>query len=239
MIAWRLSKLAARSVVGAVLVLAAALPPAATAAAAVGGGCSATAQISSQWGTGSDSGEVLLATVVNDSTVTSTRWAVAWTLASGQRIVSGWNAALSTSGSIASATSLAYNGTLAPGGSTTFGVQLAGAGPVPVMSCTSDAASSVTLTEADDQSTVALHVGQTVIVELGADYRPITAPSSPLVQLSTTGGYPTGQPLVATFRAAALGTGVLSTGTDYACLHYPNPCAVPQKGWTVRVNVLG
>lgn len=243
MVVWRRSSLAACGVFGGALVLgAAALPSAAaaTSAATLAAGCTATAQVSSQWGTGSDSGEVLLATVVNSSTVTSTRWAVAWTLAGGQRVVSGWNAALSTYGSAVSATSLAYNGTLAPGGSTTFGVQLAGTDAVPAMSCSSDAVQSVTLTESDSRSTVAVHLGQVITVELRADYRPITVTNPALVQESTSGGYPTGQPLVETYRAVAPGVVDLSTVTDAACLHaLPYPCAIPQEEWTVHVDVVG
>jgi hypothetical protein len=210
-------------------------PAVATAAA---GGCAATGQVASQW----SSGQILNVTVANTSAVTSTQWTVTWTLGTGQRVVSAWNAAVRVSGELGTtvtATNLAYNGTLAPGASTGFGMQLSGTGPTPAMTCASDAVADVTLTEADSRTTITVHVGQTITVQLGADFRPITLAGTALAQQSTSGGYPTGQPLLAIFRAVAVGAADLNTITDYACLHDPMfPCARPQMLWTVHVNVI-
>ncbi len=220
------------------------LPMSPAAAAGPSGGCGATAQISSQWGTGSSGGQILTVTVTNTSSVTSTKWTVTWNLAAGQQVVAAWNTTLSTSNnnttnSAVSASNVPFNGTLAPVASTSFGVQLAGIAPAPALTCASDAAATVTLTQADSRTTVTVHLGQTLAVELGADFRPITLTGSALVQVSTSGGYPTGQPLLATYRAVALGTADLNTITDYACLHTVPACARPQLLWTVHVVVVG
>lgn len=243
MSAWSWSTLAARpaaAAAGVLVALTGAPAVAGAAAAPTAGGCSATAQISSQWGTGSTGGEVLAATVVNTSMATSTTWTVNWVLGTGQRVVSAWNTALATSGTSAisvTAANLPYNGRLAPGGSTTFGVQLAGTGPAPTMTCATDAGATVTLTATDSQSSVTVHVGDTIVVELGSDYRPATVNGTALVQRSSSGGYPSGQPLLATYQAVAAGSVDLSTMTDYACLHDVFPCARPQMLWTVHVTV--
>jgi len=159
----------------------------------------------------------------------------------GQTVVSFWNTALTVTGELSDtviANNLAYNGTLAPGASTSFGVQLAGTAPAPVMSCASDAVASVTLTNGDSRTTVTVHVGQTINVQLGADFRPITLSGTGLTQASSSGGFPTGQPLLATYRASAVGSADLNTISDYACLHDPVPCGRPQTLWSVHVNVV-
>src|SRR4051812_2963251 len=86
--------------------------------AALALGCTATGHVDSQWGTGASGGQVLTVTVANTSTSTSTRWAVSWTLAAGQGVANGWNATISTSGTVVAAVNLAFNGTLAAGAST-------------------------------------------------------------------------------------------------------------------------
>ncbi|GAA1040286.1 cellulose-binding domain-containing protein [Virgisporangium ochraceum] len=60
-------------------------------------------------------------------------WTLTWTYAGDQRITSGWSAAVSQSGQTVTATNLAWNGSIAPGGSTEFGVQgtWAAANPTP------------------------------------------------------------------------------------------------------------
>ena len=99
-------------------------------------GCTATAHIDSQWGSGPSGGEIVSFTVVNTSAGPATRWTVTWTLGSGQSVSSAWNAAVTVSGTTATAVNAPYNGTLAAGASTTFGLQLAGTGPVPTPLCT-------------------------------------------------------------------------------------------------------
>lgn len=60
-------------------------------------------------------------------------WTLTWTYAGDQRITSGWNATVSQSGATVTATNLAWNGNIAPGGSAEFGVQgtWASANPTP------------------------------------------------------------------------------------------------------------
>jgi hypothetical protein len=137
-------------------------------------------------------------------------------------------------------------------------MQLAGVAPAPVMTCVSDAPApspsvkpssrTVTVTTADYQATIALRVGDVLVVSLPAEYRPpsvssTTYPPPPpgsstaLTALGVTGGYPTGQPLVARYSAAATGTADVTTMTDYACLHTTPPCTVPQRLWVVHVVV--
>jgi hypothetical protein len=58
-----------------------------------------------------------------------------------------------------------------------------------------------------------------------------------LVQRDVVGGYPTGQPLVARYAAAAQGTVDVSSFTDAACNHQATPCPSPQVPWVVHVTV--
>ena len=213
-----------------------------------GGGCGATAHVERQWGSGANGGQIVAVTVTNTSAATTARWAVTWTLGTGQRVVSAWNAAVSTSGETATAINASYNGILAPGASTTFGMQLAGTGSPSALSCDNGATSPTsspppggpdrTVTQADDQSTVTLVVGQTLGVSLGAEFLTPTVGGAALARLSTSGGYPTGQPLAALYRAVAPGSVDVTTHSDYACLHATPPCSVPIRLWSVHVNVV-
>src|SRR2546423_3259912 len=108
-------------------------------AATVTGGCQATARVDTQWGSGSTGGEIVTITVANTAAMTATTWSVTWALSGDQRIVNAWNATVSSSGDTVTAVNAAWNGTLAPGAATTFGMQLAGTAPAPVLSCGSDA----------------------------------------------------------------------------------------------------
>ncbi|MFB9239165.1 cellulose binding domain-containing protein [Plantactinospora siamensis] len=239
-------------VAGAGLLAAVAMTPAVAGngpAFTVPGGCTATAHIDSQWGSGTGGGQVVSVTVVNTSASAATTWTVGWMLDTGQRVVSSWNATVSTTGSALTATNTSYNGNLAPGAATRFGVQLAGTGPTPVPTCANDATpptgsptpptgADVTVTQDDSQRTVTLTVGQTLGVSLPAEYVRPTVSNSALQAVSASGGYPTGQPLTAVFRAAAVGTADLTSHTDYPCLHTVPPCTVPIRLWTVHVSIV-
>ena len=223
-----------------------------SAQAAQAGGCTATARINSQWGSGSSGGEILGVTVTNTSPTAATTWTATWTLGASQTVVSAWGATVGVSGGTATAANAPYNGNLAAGASTTFGLQLTGTAPVPVVNCTNNAvpassapASStppggadVTVGQADTQSTITLQVGQTLGVSLSYTYKPLTVSGSALNLTSTSGGYPTGQPLAALLRAVSAGTVTLSTQTDDPCLHTTPPCARPVALWTIRVIVV-
>jgi Cellulose binding domain len=223
-----------------VIAVGAALVGASTAGAAAGS-CTATARVESQWGSGASGGQVLTVTVTNSATSNATTWSVGWTLGAGQSVVGAWNATVSVASGVVMATNAAFNGALAPGASASFGTQLAGVAPLPAMTCSNNATagsgSTITVTEADSQTTVTMVVGQTLVVALGRDYRPLTLSGTALSLVSTTGGYPTGQPLRATYRAVAPGSVDLRTTTDYACLHTVPRCALPQLLWSLRVNV--
>jgi hypothetical protein len=55
---------------------------------------------------------------------------------SGQSISQVWNGSLTTSGGSATVANATYNGTLAPGSGTSFGLLVSGsAGPVPTLTC--------------------------------------------------------------------------------------------------------
>src|SRR6188472_3691480 len=70
---------------------------AALAASPAAGGCTATATVDSQWGGGPTGGQIVTVTVANTSLTVASKWTVRWGLASGQRVVSGWRATVSTS----------------------------------------------------------------------------------------------------------------------------------------------
>ncbi|MEU4219424.1 cellulose binding domain-containing protein [Actinoplanes sp. NPDC026623] len=244
---------------GVGLLIAVAAVPAMTGSAAAAtstGGCQAAARIDTQWGSGPTGGEVLSVTVVNTATTAATTWSVAWTLPSGQQITNAWNATVNTSSGIVTAVNTSWNGTLAPGASTSFGMQLAGTGPAPALSCGNDAVpppstppvsssasntppgpGDVNLGEADSRTTVNLVVGQTLGVSLPGNYKPFTSSDPAMSLLSSSGGYPAGQPLSELFRAVGIGSLDLSTETDAPCFHTTPPCAMPVHQWIVHVNV--
>ncbi|MGV9350136.1 cellulose-binding domain-containing protein [Streptomyces spiralis] len=60
-------------------------------------------------------------------------WTLGWTFDAGQRVTSAWNARVDQTGTAVTATSLDYNGSLATGGSASFGLQgtWSGANPAP------------------------------------------------------------------------------------------------------------
>ncbi|MFC8454656.1 cellulose binding domain-containing protein, partial [Kitasatospora sp. NPDC057223] len=103
-----------------------------TATGTGGAGCTAAWHIDNQWSTGFTS------TVTVTATAATHAWKVAWTWPSGQTLSGSWNATVAQSGSSVTATSLAYNGTLAVGGTTTFGLQgtFTGSNTAPVFTCT-------------------------------------------------------------------------------------------------------
>jgi chitodextrinase len=62
-------------------------------------------------------------TITNTGTSTVNGWTLTYALPAGQTVTSAWNATVSASGSAVTARNLSYNGTLAPGASTSFGYQ--------------------------------------------------------------------------------------------------------------------
>lgn len=94
------------------------------------------------------------------------------------------------------------------------------------------------ITEGDDGRTLELPVGGRLMVELGQDYLPLRVSGNAVVTLvRTTGGFPTGRPLVALLAAIGPGTATLWSSTDYPCRHDSPPCTLPQQEWRLSVNV--
>ncbi|AWZ18652.1 cellulose-binding domain-containing protein, partial [Streptomyces sp. ICC1] len=87
-----------------------------TSAGAAAAGCKVEYQITNQWNTGF--GANVIVTNTGDPVAS---WTLEWSYANGQQVTQGWNATISQSGAAVTAKSLSYNGSLATGGSTSFG----------------------------------------------------------------------------------------------------------------------
>jgi lysophospholipase L1-like esterase len=100
-----------------------------------GGRCTAAYKIVSSW-IANFQGEV---TVTNASSTPSTAWTATFTFAGGQQITQAWNATPTQSGAAVTARNVSYNGTIAPGASTTFGFLASWnnvTNAIPAVSCT-------------------------------------------------------------------------------------------------------
>ncbi|MEV4133781.1 cellulose binding domain-containing protein [Dactylosporangium sp. NPDC049742] len=97
-----------------------------------GKGCTASYSTVNSW-EGGFQGKV--AVKAGSSAITG--WAVKWSLGSGQSISQVWNGKLTTSGSNASVVNESYNGAVAAGASTTFGLLGTGIATTPTLTCTS------------------------------------------------------------------------------------------------------
>jgi hypothetical protein len=86
------------------------------------GSLTATLSYDSDWG----SGYQAKYTIANGTSSTVTSWTVTFDIASGSTLGSYWDALMSQSGTHVTATNRNYNGTIAPGGSTTFGFIVTG-----------------------------------------------------------------------------------------------------------------
>jgi xyloglucan-specific exo-beta-1,4-glucanase len=92
----------------------------ASASSGSGFGCHITYTKNSEW-PGGFTGTV---TVNNTGTTTVTGWTVKFTYPGDQKITSSWNdGSLAQSGETVTATNASYNGTISPGGNTSFGFQ--------------------------------------------------------------------------------------------------------------------
>ncbi|MGW0202572.1 cellulase family glycosylhydrolase [Nonomuraea sp. NPDC003201] len=96
------------------------------------GACSATYQVTGQWGGGFQA-EVRV--TAGSSAISG--WTVTWSFANGQTVTNAWNATVSSSGSNVTARNMSYNGSLGAGASTTFGFlgSWNGSNSVPTPSC--------------------------------------------------------------------------------------------------------
>ena len=87
------------------------------------GTCTLTSSVSNSWSGGAQ----LQLTVTNSGTSLLTGWTAGFMLAdTSETITSSWNATVSQSGQQVSAVNASYNGSVAAGGSTTFGVVVTG-----------------------------------------------------------------------------------------------------------------
>ncbi|MFL6111053.1 MAG: GH12 family glycosyl hydrolase domain-containing protein [Catenulispora sp.] len=98
-----------------------------------GSGCTATYSVSSQWGYGFTAA----VTVTNSGSAPESGWKVTWTWGGNQQITNVWNGVESHSGQNETVTNAGYNGSLSPGGSTSFGFQASGSSSTsPTLTCT-------------------------------------------------------------------------------------------------------
>ncbi len=82
-----------------------------------GSACSVQYAITNQW----QGGFGASVTITNTGNTTINGWTLAWTFANGQTVTQIWNATETQTGGSVSATNVSYNGTVAPGGTATFG----------------------------------------------------------------------------------------------------------------------
>ncbi|MBZ3905004.1 MULTISPECIES: glycoside hydrolase family 6 protein [Streptomyces] len=80
--------------------------------------CTVAYTVQNQWSTGFTTA----VTITNNSAAKSS-WAVKWSYAGNQQVTNGWNSRITQSGSSVTAANETYNGTLATGGSVSFGFQ--------------------------------------------------------------------------------------------------------------------
>ncbi|MEU6357314.1 glycoside hydrolase family 6 protein [Streptomyces sp. NPDC047072] len=78
--------------------------------------CAVDYKVQNQW----DTGFTAAVTITNNSAAKSS-WALKWSYAGNQKVASFWNSKISQSGTAVTATNETYNGTLATGGSVSFG----------------------------------------------------------------------------------------------------------------------
>ncbi|MER6423838.1 glycoside hydrolase family 6 protein [Streptomyces sp. NPDC001137] len=78
--------------------------------------CTVDYKIQSQW----DTGFTAAVTITNNAAAKS-GWSLKWSYAGNQKVTNGWNAKISQNGADVTAANESYNGTLASGGSVSFG----------------------------------------------------------------------------------------------------------------------
>ncbi|MEP7019410.1 MAG: hypothetical protein ABI808_02070 [Pseudonocardiales bacterium] len=95
-------------------------------------------------------------------------------------------------------------------------------------------------------TTIALRVGQTLVVTLAPNWTPpVAGPAESSAQAATPPlrrdsavGFPSAGAAAATFTAVHVGTATVSAHTDFACLHTKPRCLRPQQLFTLTVQVL-
>ena len=108
--------------------------PSSTTTTSSGASCSASVTTVSTW-TG---GYQVSVNVTNTGKVATTAWKTVLTLPGSDAVASSWNAVTTASGQTVSAANASYNGSLAAGSSTSWGMTVNGSGPPPTSaSCSS------------------------------------------------------------------------------------------------------
>ncbi|CBG68832.1 cellulose 1,4-beta-cellobiosidase [Streptomyces sp. LBUM 1478] len=80
--------------------------------------CTVDYKVQNQWSTG-----FTAAVTITNNGAAKSSWAAKWSYAGNQQVTSGWNSRITQSGSSVTAANESYNGTLATGGSVSFGFQ--------------------------------------------------------------------------------------------------------------------
>ncbi|MFF5360753.1 glycoside hydrolase family 6 protein [Streptomyces scabiei] len=80
--------------------------------------CTVDYKVQNQWSTG-----FTAAVTITNNGAAKSSWAAKWSYAGNQQVTSGWNSRITQSGASVTAANETYNGTLATGGSVSFGFQ--------------------------------------------------------------------------------------------------------------------
>ena len=106
-------------------------PPPTSPPPAADGSCSATYAVTSSW-----QGAFQAAVTVTAGSSPITGWTTRLTYPGTQAVQQSWNATVTTSGAVVSATNASYNGSLNAGASATFGFIGTGTSTTPTITCT-------------------------------------------------------------------------------------------------------
>ncbi len=100
-------------------------------------------------------------------------------------------------------------------------------------------AGTVTVTDGDSGTTVRLAAGQRLRVRLtnGTYDPPESSADRVVVRRSSSGGYPSDQPVDATFEAVGKGSADVTATSDAACFHTEPRCMMASREWRVTVVV--
>lgn len=99
-----------------------------------GSGCVASYAVTNQWSNGFTANVI----VTNNGSAASNGWKVTWNWGGNQQITNLWNGVESHSGQSETVSNASFNGSIAPGGNTSFGFQasFSGSNSAPTLSCT-------------------------------------------------------------------------------------------------------
>ncbi|WP_194896779.1 cellulose binding domain-containing protein [Catenulispora pinisilvae] len=107
-------------------------PPSSPSSSGAAGDCTVTSSVTGSWSTGYQ----LAFTVTDTGTVAMPDWAVRFAFAGSQTVANAWNVTASQSAQAVTADSASYNGALAPGASTSWGMTVNGANqPLSGLTC--------------------------------------------------------------------------------------------------------